>query len=141
MRQNILSAASMVRENIRHFIQPYGLTPKQLEILQILRLKDEEKEGLTILEIRDAMNDNRPDTSRLVTRLKEKKLVDRKNCKQDKRYTRVHISPLGQHLLTEIDSRLADLHQLAQHLSTDELSELNRLLKKLQGQLDAGSAG
>ncbi|MBR9922959.1 MAG: MarR family transcriptional regulator [Bacteroidetes bacterium] len=141
LRQNILLAASMFRENMRHFIQPFGLTPKQLEILQILRIKDAEKLGMTILEIRDAMNDSKPDTSRLVRRLQEKKLVDCKKGKEDRRFTRVHLSIHGQKILSEVDRRRPELLQLTSHLSEKDVNDLNRLLKKLQGQPDSNHTG
>lgn len=141
LRQNILSAASMVRESIRQFIQPFGITPNQLEILQILQLHDSEKSGLTILEIRDAMNDHKPDTSRLVARLTDKKMVERKKGSTDKRFTRVSLTKMGASLLADVKKRYPELNLICQHLSRKELNELNRLLKKFQGQLDGGATG
>ena len=66
LRFYLLAAASRMNCQIKTFLQPYDITAKQLDILQILSERPSTPQG--IMQIRDCMSDQMSDTSRLIDR-------------------------------------------------------------------------
>ena len=58
---------------MRKFLKPYDVTPKQYNILRIL--KEHAPESLSIQQIREMLADKMSDASRLVDRLERKELL------------------------------------------------------------------
>ncbi|MDD3722662.1 MAG: MarR family transcriptional regulator, partial [Lutibacter sp.] len=73
------------------------------------------------------------DISRVIDRMLTKKLVARKECKQDRRQKDILISQLGLDYLAKIDAHEKELDQKMQHLSPKEVIQLNNLLDKIRG--------
>jgi DNA-binding MarR family transcriptional regulator len=70
-------------------------------------------------------------TTRLIDKLLLKNLVTRKVCPNNRRKIEVEITQKGLELLEELDPKINEHEQkLATGLTTEELSELNRLLEK-----------
>jgi DNA-binding MarR family transcriptional regulator len=78
------------------------------------------------------MLDKNSDISRVVDRMLNKKLVIRKECKQDRRQKDIQISQLGLDYLSKIDDQEKELDQKMQHLTLDEVFQLNNLLDKIR---------
>ncbi len=133
LRVNLLQSANWLRSGIREFVEPFGITQKQFNILRILRGQPRQGPGLTIQEIRSKMIDKMSDASRLVDRLKAKGLVEKEPCVIDRRHARVRITRAGLELLADIDQALPRLDRLVQNLTESEAMHLNDLLYKMQG--------
>jgi DNA-binding MarR family transcriptional regulator len=74
-----------------------------------------------------------PDITRLVDRLEAAGLVRRERTEADRRLVLVHVTAAGLTLLARLDEPILALHRAQmEHLSADELAELNRLLVKLR---------
>jgi len=131
LRVNLLYSASWLSGNIKEFIEPFGITQKQFNILRILR--GQHPEEITILEIRSRMIDKMSDASRMVDRLAKKSLLHKRPCTEDKRQTRVRISDAGLQLLRRIDREIARMDEILFNLNDEEAAVLNNLLDKMRG--------
>jgi DNA-binding MarR family transcriptional regulator len=107
----------------------HGISPPWYNVLRILL--GHGGEGVPCQEIAGQMVTRMPDITRLVDRLEEAALVERRRIPQDRRVVLVRITKAGLDLLARLDRPLLELHKhLLGHLTRDELAELNRLLVK-----------
>ena len=79
------------------------------------------------------MLDKMSDVSRLIERLREKELVERKICPSDRRHMDVIITEKGLNLLNKLDEDIAKINSLFDTLNQEEVNTLNKLLDKLRG--------
>ena len=112
-------------------LKPYKLTIQQFNILRILRGQYPKVVNLKL--IKERMLDKMSDVSRLVERLREKGLVDRKTCSSDRRNIDVCITEEGMDLLKKLDGDIKKINVLFSTLSEEEVGTLNGLLDKLRG--------
>ena len=131
LRINVALSSSWLSNHMKDFLAPHSITPKQFNILRILR--GQKGDGLTILEVRERMIDRMSDASRLIDRLSKKELVFKCACSMDKRSNRVCITQKGLDLLTQIDVRLENSNTSSfGDLSEEEAETLNRLMMKMR---------
>jgi DNA-binding MarR family transcriptional regulator len=71
--------------------------------------------------------------SRLVEKLKQKDLVKREECPNDRRQVDVIITENGLKLLMELEIKVNEANQNFVHLSLDEVTQMNDLLDKMRG--------
>ena len=83
--------------------------------------------------VRERMIDKSCDASRIIERLRVKKLLERKANKTDRRSVDICISSKGQGLLFSIDNEIHKLETIFNRLNDSELEVLNTLLDKLRG--------
>ncbi|NND35367.1 MAG: MarR family transcriptional regulator [Saprospiraceae bacterium] len=111
-------------------LKPYGISVQQFNILRILR--GQKGNVIGVSEISERMIDKMSNTSRLVEKLRQKNLVQRRECPEDRRKAEISITPEGLSLINEasgkVDQQLMDRLQI---LSEEELSTINILLDKL----------
>ncbi|HET6884453.1 MAG TPA: MarR family transcriptional regulator [Pirellulales bacterium] len=106
----------------------YGLTAQQYNALRILRAKH--PEPLPTLEIGARLVSRAPDITRLIDKLEDRRLVERRRDSANRRVVHVAITAAGLELLDELMAPLAQCHQSQLgHLSADELQRLIELLK------------
>lgn len=118
----------------KNFFSSFDLTQQQYNVLRILRGAKEQP--VTVLYIRERMLDKMCDASRIVERLRVKKLILRKPNKIDRRHVDITITKEGLQLLEKIDSEIIELQAIMQALSKDEANQLNHLLDKLREATD-----
>jgi DNA-binding MarR family transcriptional regulator len=129
---NILFTYHWLDNLSRDFFKPFDVTAQQFNILRILR--GQHPKPSTINTLKEHMLDRECDASRIVVRLKEKGLVDRKVCASDKRAVDITITKKGLDLLTKIDKELHQRNEkIMNNLTITELKQLNSLLDKLRG--------
>lgn len=128
---NILYTHGWLISNQSAFLKKYGLTSAQYNILRILRGQYPNPASVNLLKER--MLDKMSDASRLVERLLQKDLADRKICPEDRRKVEVVITKKGLSLLEEMDKRDDEFDQLFKELKPDEAKSLNELLDKMRG--------
>jgi DNA-binding MarR family transcriptional regulator len=112
------------------FFKKLGITRQQFNVLRILRGQYPNAANLGL--IKERMLDKMSDASRIVERLRVKKLVTRKQSKSDRREVEVMISPQGQALLEITDQEIKEIYKLFNRLSQSELQQLNFLLDKFR---------
>ncbi len=111
-------------------LHPYGLSIQQFNVLRILRGCQEKPASLQYITSR--MIHKTSNTTRIVDRLLEKKLVDRKPCAENRRMIEITITKQGLSLLTAIDPMIDKKeNEVASRLSEKELIALLDYYKKL----------
>lgn len=127
---NILYTQSWLQQKHNEVFKQYEITNPQYNILRILRGQFPNPSTVNLLIER--MIDKSSNASRIVDRLEQKGLVDRKQCKNDRRAVDVYISEGGLALLDKLDQELDVLESSLNRLSSTELDQLNELLDKLR---------
>ena len=129
---NILYTSNWLGTLHGHILKPYGLTRQQYNILRILR--GQHPNPATIRLLTERMLDKMSNASRLVEKLRQKELVERDPCQEDRRQVNVKISEKGLELLKELDAALVEVDKTMRNgLTEEEAKELNRILDKLRG--------
>lgn len=88
------------------FMAEYGISPKQYNILRILRGAG--PNGLPVMEIGRRMIEKSPDVSRIIDRLIDLGHVKRRRQRSDRRVVLVTISDKGIDLLARMDQPVMD---------------------------------
>lgn len=129
---NILYTSAWMIQQSSSILKPYNISWQQFNLLRILRGMHPEPANIKVLTER--MIDKMSNCSRLVEKLKQKGLVERSECPEDRRRVNVVITESGLDLLAEASEEL-DNHLLStrQYLTSDEAALLNDLLDKLRG--------
>jgi len=131
-RLNILYTNNWLAEKINIIFDEWDITPRQFNILRILR---GEGKPLSTLQIRQRMLDKMSDTSRIVDRLVKKGMVRKTLNSQDRRLVDIVITPRGKKLLEKIDPLENEMDKMMTNLSEEESRSLNSLLDKLRNVL------
>jgi DNA-binding MarR family transcriptional regulator len=112
-------------------LKKYDLTEPQYNILRVLRgFRSQGTSSISFLKER--MLDRSSDVSRLVDKLYDKGLVDRKENGTDRRQKDVEITEKGLQLLVNMDGCEKTADDQLHNLNDEEVLELNRLLNKIR---------
>lgn len=128
---NILFTSSWINAVNNKFLKMYNLTSQQFNVLRILR--GQSPNPISIQLLMNRMLDKMSNASRLVEKLRQKELVERKECNADRRKVDVVITDKGLQLLEKIDSRWEDFEKSFKNISTKEVKELNKILDNFRG--------
>ncbi len=114
------------------FMTKFGLSMPQYNILRILRGA---KKSISVNDVKSRMVEKSPNTTRLMDKLFDKKLIKRVRCENDRRVVYVEISEFGLNLLSEIDVEFEGKESQAflSNLTDEEADTLSDLLDKLRG--------
>lgn len=128
---NIYYTDCFISSKLELLLKGFELTLQQYNILRILRGQN----GKTIAmgEIKNRMLDKNSDVSRIVERLRVKKLLERKISRDDRRQMDVKISQVGLDLLSKIDEIERQTDKILSTLTEKETIQLNFLLDKIRG--------
>ena len=124
---NIKYTASWLDQIATELLKPHNISEQQYNILRILRGASKE---ITVTEVKERMIQKSPNSTRLMDKLCDKKLIDRSRCESDRRVVFVKISKKGLDLLERIN--MADFHSYMDRLTDEEAELLNKLLDKLR---------
>ena len=127
---NQLFTGKWVGDLVSQHLKPFGLTSQQYNVLRILR--GQEEKALSVNAILDRMIDKMSNVSRLIDKLKAKKLVQRKINSIDRRQVDIEITNAGLELLASIDELNPQLQAKLSGLTEKEAKQLNDLLDKLR---------
>lgn len=127
---NILFTSGWLEYKQTQFFKKWGISPQQYNVLRILR--GQNGNPITVASIQERMMDKMSNASRLVEKLKQKNLIERKECKTDRRQVDVIISKKGLELLNDIDNNIHEIEKPIKNISKEEAIELNRILDKLR---------
>ncbi|NND07390.1 MAG: MarR family transcriptional regulator [Saprospiraceae bacterium] len=111
-------------------LKPFDISVQQFNILRILR--GQRDKALTVSEITDRMIDKMSNASRLIEKLRRKRLVVRTEDQYDRRRVNITISKEGLLLLNEASEAMEKhLTEKLAGLSKIEANQLNVLLDKI----------
>ena len=129
---NILFSSSWIRKQLTQWLWPFDISPQQFNILRILRGKY--PESAMLKELTEKMIDKMSNTSRLVEKLRRKKMVERTIPKNDRRKVNIIITERGLEVVEEASKAVErKIIYSMQALSTEETEVLNELLDKMRG--------
>lgn len=112
-----------------NFMAKFDLSMPQFNILRILRGA---KEALNVHTVKERMIEKSPNTTRLMDKLIDKKLIHRVRCDSDRRVVYVTITEQGLALLEEIDNELIGSSFMPSTLTDEEANQLSDLLDKIR---------
>jgi DNA-binding MarR family transcriptional regulator len=127
---NIAFTHYWISDKMREVLKPYDISIQQFNILRILRGQHPNFVNLNFLSER--MLDKSSDASRLVTRLCEKNLVDRKRCPSDRRAVRIYITQEGLDLLANLDFIDDFLVEIMGNISLEKAVFTNEILNQIR---------
>ena len=127
---NIILTGNYMTSALSEVLSDFDITIQQYNVLRILR--GAYPECYNNGELLDRMMFKNTDLTRLVDRLRQKSLVERKQCKEDKRRVEIGITGQGLELLGDIDGQKERIETLVSRLTENECKELNRLLEKVR---------
>ena len=127
---NIRYTECWLGQKFQGLLKPSGLTTPQYNVLRILR--GQYPNPATVNLLIERMIDKSSNASRIVDKLEEKGLVDRRQCKNDRRAVDVVISQVGLELLHTMDNELETFEESLKSLSDEEAIQLNELLDKVR---------
>ncbi len=128
---NIMFTSSWLSGLQGVFFKKHGLTAQQYNALRILRGQHPKAASVNILKER--MIDKMSNVSRIIDKLKDKQLVTRKPCKDDRRQVDVKITDKGLQILDEIDSEMKIWEQGLHNISEEEAQSVNAILDRWRG--------
>lgn len=127
---NILFTSSWLNSTHSLKLKPYGISVQQYNLLRILR--GQYPKPATVNLLIDRMLDKNSNASRLVEKLRLKKLIERTICEEDRRAVNVIITKKGLDLLVELD-KMEDLFlNDLKSISDKEAEAINKILDKLR---------
>jgi DNA-binding MarR family transcriptional regulator len=112
-------------------LKAFEITPEQFNVLRILR--GSHPKALMLADITCRMIDKSSNATRLVEKLRQKGLVKREICKNNRRQVDIIITLKGISLLGEIDKTADQWLATLKNITKSEAQELNRILDKLRG--------
>lgn len=128
---NILFTSNWLEAKHAVNMKPFGISTQQFNLLRILRGQHPKPASVNLLINR--MLDKNSNASRLVEKLRVKKLVERTICPEDRRAVNVLITQKGLDLLAEIDKQENHFFKELKCLTEKEAETINTLLDKLRG--------
>lgn len=127
---NIIFTGNWIAQQQTELLKPFDLTVQQYNVLRILR--GQQGTPITVLGITERMLDRMSNASRLVDKLLEKQLVQRRECPNDRRAVDIIILPKGLELLEQIDVLQEEWTAKHLQLSEEKLKTLNSLLDEFR---------
>lgn len=126
---NLARSHEFLAGHFARFFKEHGLSWTQYNILRILR--GQGGDGVPCQQVGEQMVTLVPDVTRLVDRLVESGLAQRRRTSQDRRVVLVALTAKGRKLLERLEQPVLELHDhTLGHLTPEELTELSRLLVK-----------
>lgn len=127
---NLIYTYNFFQNKFEELMKQFDLTSQQYNILRIL--KGQFPKAITLNDIKSRILDKNSDVSRIVERMRKKKLLTRKINPNNRRSVEIILTQNGIVKLKEIEPYLKKYHPLISHLSKQELEKLNELLDKLR---------
>lgn len=128
---NIQLTGSYLNTSFAQFLKPFDLSPHQFNVLRIL--KGKYPDGYCNQEITSRMIDKSSNSTRIVDKLLEKKLITRTEHKSDRRLVDIKITKNGLDLLEEIDSTPNPMQSVAKRFNEEKAKLINEWLDELRG--------
>ena len=122
-----------IQDELNTALKPFEISLQQFNVLRILRGRNGKPANLSTINSR--MVTKMSNTTRLVDKLLVKGLVSRQICPSNRRKVEIDITPAGLEMLEQIDLVIDKTEALLlEHLSKNELEELNSILDKINVQ-------
>lgn len=128
---NILFTSSWLYNLNAARLKPHDITPEQYNVLRILR--GSYPKPMMLADITCRMIDKSSNATRLVEKLRQKNLLKREICADNRRQVDISITDKGLQVLKKVDADESEWLSTLKTISKSEARELNRILDKLRG--------
>jgi DNA-binding MarR family transcriptional regulator len=128
---NILFTASWLYNMNAARLKPHAITPEQYNVLRILR--GSHPKALMLADVTCRMIDKNSNATRLVEKLRQKGLLKREICENNRRQVDISITEKGLLTLKKVDAQAEAWMETLKGITKTEAQELNRILDKLRG--------
>ena len=126
----ILNAGCKAEEFLGNTLKPFKISLQQFNVLRILRGRKGIPANLQTVQKR--MIHKMSNTTRLIDKLIDKKLVKRKICKDNRRKIEIFITQEGLELLIQLDALIQKTEaEILVPLSLEEQKNLRHLINKI----------
>jgi len=126
----LLKSGASISDHLTQAIKKGGVSLPQFNVLRIVRGQKGEPANLSTVQER--MVNKMSNTSRLVDKLIEKDLVERKICEENRRKIELFITSKGLSLLKKLDPLIDNEEEkMTQNLTVKDRNQLMALLEKL----------
>lgn len=130
---NISFTSRVIEETVASILKSFDLTTQQFNVLRILKGQNGNPANLSTIQER--MVDRSSNTTRLVDKLIQKKLVNRRTCPHNRRKVEILITENGVQLLEKVNPLIAHRNiEILKNLTKKEQNTLNELLDKLRNE-------
>jgi len=127
---NIMFTNNWLHGKLLKLFRPHGLTEPQYNVLRILR--GQYPSPSTVNLIIDRMIDRMSNASRIVDKLEKKGMVERTQCKKDRRAVDVIITQKALDTLAALDLEMGIWEDTITTIADDKTKSLNKLLDNLR---------
>lgn len=128
--------ASCLRKKAGQFLQPFGLTDVQFNLMMLLQHQTGPGEGLAQSQLSEMMLVNRANITSLIDRMEKAGLVARTSSPSDRRYNIIVLTPYGKKLLSRIEPLYAkEVKRIMDVLLEDNQKRLITLLEKIRSNI------
>jgi len=132
---NLLYTSGQVLSHNTRLLRPFNLSQQQFNILRILRGMN--PDTATVKLLTERMLDKMSNASRLVEKLKQKGLVERNTCENDRRRVDISITKKGLNLVKEasavIDAHIGSIQEVLNEEDAKQLSDLLDQIRTAKG--------
>ena len=126
----ILKAGCKAEEFLGNTLKPFKISLQQFNVLRILRGRKGIPANLQTVQKR--MIHKMSNTTRLIDKLIDKKLVKRKICKDNRRKIEIFITQEGLDLLSKLDALIQKTEaEILMPLSLEEQKNIRHLINKI----------
>lgn len=130
---SIIYTAHWYDKLMQKILKPYDISHEQLSVLRALQLSEDGP--MCLKQIQERLVNNTTNTTRLVEKLRQKGLLDRKEDEQNRRMVRINITEKGLKLLDEIRQDALKINQgISKTINDEEAATLCTLLDKYRAE-------
>jgi len=128
--------ASCLRKKAGNFLQPFGLTDVQFNLMMLLKHQSGLTEGLTQAQLSNMMLVNRANITSLIDRMEKADLVTRTSAPSDRRYNIIVLTAYGKKLLSRIEPLYAqEVKKIMNVLAESDQKRLIGMLEKIRSSI------
>jgi DNA-binding MarR family transcriptional regulator len=130
---NIMFTGVWLQQRVGHALKPFDITEPQYNVLRILR--GQNGAAMNLYEIQNRMIQKMSNVSRLIDKLVAKKLVTRKESKENRRRVDITITQKGLELLEEAGPLIEPLFRhMSNNLTKEQAKNLGDWLDMLRNE-------
>ena len=137
---NTYYTASCLRKKAGHFLNQFGLTDVQFNLMMLLKHQSNPEGGLSQAQLSNMMLVNRANITALIDRMEKSELVERTSMPMDRRYNIIKLTERGKKMLLKIEPLYAqEVDRIMDVLLESEQKRLISMLEKIRSNITNGT--
>ena len=137
---NTYYTASCLRKKAGHFLNQFGLTDVQFNLMMLLQHQSNPEGGLSQAQLSSMMLVNRANITALIDRMEKSGLVERTTMPMDRRYNIIKLTERGVKMLVKIEPLYTEeVDRIMDVLMESEQKRLISMLEKIRSNIKIGT--